>query len=101
MLTLRPRELHEALVRARAEQRTETWKGKYALRAGGRAPSIRPWSLPGAPGPHRGLPKVRLQHAFAATALNLVRLHKWWTSSPLQSVRKASHLTRLGHALAA
>ena len=38
---------------------------------------------------------------FAATAINLVRLHEWWTSSPLQSVRKASHLTRLGHALAA
>jgi hypothetical protein len=50
---------------------------------------------------YRGLPKVALQHAFAATAINLVRLHEWWTSSPLQSVRKASHLTRLGHALAA
>ncbi|MEU2867468.1 transposase, partial [Streptomyces mirabilis] len=34
MLTLRPREPEEALVRARAEQKTETWKTKYALRAG-------------------------------------------------------------------
>ncbi|MFF9511284.1 IS1182 family transposase [Streptomyces sp. NPDC014724] len=34
MLTLRPREPYEALVRARAEQKTETWKTKYALRAG-------------------------------------------------------------------
>jgi hypothetical protein len=50
---------------------------------------------------YRGLPKVALQPAFAATAINLVRLHEWWTSSPLRPVRKASHLTRLGHALAA
>ena len=44
---------------------------------------------------------MALQHAFTAAAINLIRLHEWWTSSPLQSVRKASHLTRLGHALAA
>jgi hypothetical protein len=34
MLTLRPEELHENLARARAEQKTDTWKNKYALRAG-------------------------------------------------------------------
>ncbi|MGW6413245.1 transposase [Streptomyces vinaceus] len=34
MLTLQPRESHEALVRARTERKTDTWKDKYALRAG-------------------------------------------------------------------
>ncbi|MFJ9381766.1 transposase [Streptomyces sp. NPDC101455] len=34
MQTLRPEELHDNLARARAEQKTDTWKNKYALRAG-------------------------------------------------------------------
>ncbi|MFG2525752.1 transposase [Streptomyces sp. NPDC048527] len=34
MLTLRPEELHENLARAHAEQKTGTWKNKYAPRAG-------------------------------------------------------------------
>ena len=33
-LTLRPQQLHQALARARAEQTTQTWKSKYAIRAG-------------------------------------------------------------------
>jgi hypothetical protein len=32
MLTLRPRELHETVAVARTEQKTDTWKTKYALR---------------------------------------------------------------------
>ncbi|MFE2750344.1 transposase, partial [Streptomyces scopuliridis] len=34
ILSLRPKELHETLTDARAEQATKTWKTKYALRAG-------------------------------------------------------------------
>ncbi|MFI9630362.1 transposase [Streptomyces sp. NPDC052042] len=34
ILSLRPRELHETLTGARAEQASKTWKTKYALRAG-------------------------------------------------------------------
>jgi transposase len=33
-MTLRPRELHEALQAARRQQETEQWKGEYAVRAG-------------------------------------------------------------------
>ncbi|WP_316781308.1 transposase [Streptomyces sasae] len=51
MLTLRPREPHEALVRARAEQKTETWKAKYALRAGVEGTINQP-----GPGHHRHAP---------------------------------------------
>ena len=101
-LTLRPQELHQALARARAQQTTQTWKSKYAIRAGAESTIHQAVTTGGMRrARYRGLPKVALQHAFAATAINLVRLHEWWTSSPLQSVRKASHLTRLGHALAA
>ncbi|MEV3915126.1 transposase [Streptomyces canus] len=31
---------------------------------------------------YRGLPKVRLQHAFSATALNVIRLDAHWTTGP-------------------
>ncbi|WP_371665010.1 transposase [Streptomyces sp. NBC_01241] len=34
MLTLYPEHLHTVLAAARAEQKTKTWKDKYALRAG-------------------------------------------------------------------
>jgi hypothetical protein len=101
-LTLRPQQLHQALARARAEQTTDTWKSKYAIRAGAEATIHQAVTTGGMRrARYRGLPKVALQHAFAATAINLIRLHEWWTRPPLQSARKASHLTRLNHALAA
>ena len=101
-LTLRPQQLHQALARARAEQTTDTWKSKYAIRAGAEATIHQAVTTGGMRrARYRGLPKVALQHAFAATAINLIRLHEWWTRPPLHSARKASHLTRLNHALAA
>jgi transposase len=101
-LTLRPQQLHQALARARAEQTTDTWTSKYAIRAGAEATIHQAVTTGGMRrARYRGLPKVALQHAFAATAINLIRLHEWWTRPPLQSARKASHLTRLNHALAA
>ena len=75
MLTLRPEELHETLARARAEQKTETWKNKYALRAGVEGTINQALDVTGIRrARYRGLPKVRLQHAFSATALNMIRL---------------------------
>ncbi|MET9915207.1 IS1182 family transposase, partial [Streptomyces sp. NPDC006476] len=47
---------------------------------------------------YRGLPKVRIQHAFSATALNIVRLDAWWTTDPLRKPR-TSRLERLSHRL--
>ncbi|MFE5549771.1 hypothetical protein ACFQ71_39115 [Streptomyces sp. NPDC056534] len=49
---------------------------------------------------YRGLPKVRLQHAFSATALNVIRLDAYWTDSPLQPTR-TSRLERLDYQLTA
>ncbi|MEU3197706.1 transposase, partial [Streptomyces sp. NPDC006996] len=48
---------------------------------------------------YRGLPKVRLQHAFSATAINIVRLDAHWAGQPLDRSR-SSHLTRLSYKLA-
>jgi Transposase DDE domain len=48
---------------------------------------------------YRGLDKTRLEHANAAVALNLIRLHAWWNGHPLDRTR-TSHLARLELALA-
>jgi hypothetical protein len=48
---------------------------------------------------YRGLAKTRLEHASAAAALNLIRLHAWWNGHPLDRTR-TSHLARLELALA-
>ncbi|MCY0962524.1 transposase [Streptomyces sp. H27-H5] len=101
MLTLRPEELHENLARARAEQKTDTWKNKYALRAGVEGTINQALDITGIRrARYRGLPKVRLQHAFSATALNAIRLDAHWTESPLRRTR-TSRLERLAYQLTA
>lgn len=88
MLTLRPKEAHEALTRARTEQKTKTWKDKYALKAGIEGTINQALDVTGIRrARYRGLPKVRLQHAFSATAINIVRLNAHWSDHPLRRVR--------------
>ncbi|WP_285530532.1 transposase, partial [Streptomyces lavendulae] len=101
MLTLRPQELHETLARARTEQKTDTWKNKYALRAGVEGTINQALDITGIRrARYRGLPKVRLQHAFSATALNIIRLDAYWTDTPLRPTR-TSRLERLAYHLTA
>lgn len=101
MLTLRPREPHEALVRARAEQKTEIWKAKYALRAGVEGTINQALDITGMRrARYRGLLKVRLQHAFSATALNVIRLDAHWTGHNQHHTR-SSHLEHLAYRLTA
>jgi hypothetical protein len=101
MLTLRPRETHEALVRARAERKTETWKAKYALRAGVEGTINQALDITGMRrARYRGLPKVRLQHAFSATALNVIRLDAYWTGHDQHHPRR-SRLEHLAYRLTA
>ena len=100
-LTLYPRELHQALARARAEQTTKTWQDKYALRAGVEGTIHQAIAVTGIRhARYRGLPKVHLQHVFSAIALNLIRLHAWWFGHPIDRGR-TSHLARLDLVLAA
>ncbi|MFC8208984.1 transposase [[Kitasatospora] papulosa] len=75
MLSLRPKELHETLTEARAEQATKTWKTKYALRTGIEGTINQALDVTGLRrARYRGLPEVRLKHAFSAAAVNVIRL---------------------------
>ena len=100
-LTVHPRDVHAAQQAARAAQDTTAWQAKYALRAGVEgtiAQAVTVCDIRHAR--YRGLAKVRLQHVFTAIALNLIRLHAWWTTHPTDRTR-TSHLARLTLALTA
>jgi transposase len=100
-LTLRPRNLHETLRDARAEQQTDAWKHTYRARAGIEGTIHQVTTVTGIrQARYTGLGKVSLEHAFAATAVNLIRLYAWWTGAPLQRTR-TTHLSRLDLTLAA
>ena len=98
-LTFRPRLQYETQRRLRAEQATDAWRDRYALRAGIEgtiAQAARRSDLHQAR--YRGLPKTHLQHVLTALALNLVRVDAWLTGTPLGG-SWASRLTRLRPAL--
>lgn len=100
-LTLRPREVHHAVQAARAEQNTEQWAQRYKIRAGVEGTMRQATHVTGSRrARYRGLAKTRLEHAIAATALNLLRLDAWWNGHPLDRTR-TTHLQRLDLALAA
>ena len=100
-LTFYPRDLHHALATARTQQNTDNWQHKYKLRAGIESTINQTLDITGIRhARYHGLPKTRLQHLFSAIAVNLVRLHAWWTEPSLPPTR-TSRLQRLDHALAA
>jgi transposase len=100
-LTLQPRHLHDILRQARAEQQTPAWKQTYRARAGIEATIHQATAVTGIhQARYTGQDKVTLEHTFAATAINLIRLHAWWTNTPLQRTR-TTHLSRLDLTLAA
>jgi transposase len=100
-LTVPPREVHHAQQAARATEKTEDWQARYATRAGVEGTIRQAVAVTGMRrARYRGLPKTRLEHVFSAAALNLIRLHTYWTGHPLDRTR-TSHLTRLELALAA
>jgi transposase len=100
-LGLRPREVHEAVTAARAGQDTGQWKARYAARAGVEGTISQATAVTGLRhARYTGLAKTTLQHALAATAINLIRLDAWWTHQPLDR-RRTTHLQRLDLAPAA
>jgi len=99
-LTVHPREVHEAQLAARATQDTRDFQARYALRAGVEGTIRQGVAVTGMRhARYRGLARTRLEHANAAAALNLTRLHAWWNGHPLDRTR-TSHLARLELALA-
>jgi transposase len=100
-LTFYPRDLHHALAQTRTQQSTKDWQHKYKLRAGVEGTIHQAITITGIRhARYRGIAKTHLQHVFSAIALNLIRLHAWWTGNPLQHSR-TSRLERLHLALAA
>lgn len=102
-LTVKPQDLHERLNTARKEQTEPTWRTKYALRAGVEGTINQALDVTGIRrARYRGLPKVRLQHAFSATALNIIRLDAHWsTENTPPALSRTSRLTRLSYRLTA
>jgi transposase len=97
-MTLRPRERHEALQAARAQQETAAWKAEYARRAGieGTLPEgVRGFGLRRCR--YAGLARAHLQHVITAAAMNLARLAAWLAEAPRAKTR-ASRFARLAPA---
>jgi len=100
-LTLRPREVQQALDAARAEQATKHWQSRYARRAGVEATIAQATKATDTRrARYRGLAKTSLDHNIKAVALNLIRLDAWWNGEALDP-RRTSHLSRLELTLAA
>ena len=98
-LYLRPREHHQALAAARTAETTTGFQADYARRAGVEGTMHQAASHGARRARYRGLPKTRLDHLYMACALNLIRLHAYWTGTALDRQR-TSHLARLELGLA-
>jgi len=99
-LSLPPRDLAQAQTAARAAEKTIPFQADYARRAGVEGTMHQAASHGARRARYRGLPKTRLDHVYMACALNLLRLHAYWTGTPLDR-RRTSHLARLELGLAA
>ena len=99
-LSLPPRDLAQAQAAARAAEKTIGFQADYARRAGVEGTMHQATSHGARRARYRGLPKTRLDHIYMACALNLLRLHAYWTGTPLDR-RRTSHLARLELGLAA
>jgi hypothetical protein len=91
-----PREEHELLITARAEQRTPEWKTLYNARAGIEgtfSQGVRSAGLRRSR--YRGQAKTHLQNVAIACAINLQRLTDHW-SGVLPANTRTSAFARLG-----
>jgi len=99
-LAILPRQAAQAQAAARTAGTTLPFAADYARRAGVEGTMHQAASHGARRARYRGLPRTRLDHAFMAVALNLLRLHAYWTGTPLDR-RRTSHLARLELGLAA
>ena len=98
-ITVPPRDLAAAQAAARAAEKTIPFRADYARRAGVEGTTHQAISHGARRARYRGLPRTRLDHVYMACALNLLRLHAYWTGTPLDR-RRTSHLARLELSLA-
>lgn len=81
-LTLKPRELHEALRRGRLREQTQEYKREYRRRAGIEgtiSQGVRGFEMRRSRyiGQAKGQAKTHLQHVLTAIGINLVRFDNW------------------------
>lgn len=91
VLTVRPRDQHQALQAARQRQNTAAFKDAYAARAGVEgtlSQGVRDCDLRRSR--YIGLAKTRLHHLLAATALNLIRVGAWLADLPRAKTRRSA-----------
>jgi transposase len=93
-MSLDPRDLAEAQAANREQEKTRSFAADYARRAGIEGTMNQAVRHGARRARYRGLPKVRLEHAFMAAALNFIRLHAYWTGTPLNR-GNITHLARL------
>jgi hypothetical protein len=86
-LTIRPRDQHEALEHARAEQSTDVWKERYKIRAGVEGTISQAVRTGMRRTRYIGLAKTHLGTVLNACAINLIRLDAWLTETPLGATR--------------
>ena len=87
---MHPPQEHQALLAARERQRTPTFAGQYAARAGVEgtlSQGIRAFGLRRSR--YVGLAKTHLQHLLTAVAINLVRLVAWLADTPRSRTRRS------------
>jgi transposase len=99
-LAILPRDAARAQAAARTAGTTLPSAVGYARRAGIEGTMHQAASHGARRARYRGLPRTRLDHAFMAVALNLLRLHAYWAGTPLDR-RRTTHLARLELSLAA
>jgi hypothetical protein len=93
-LTMHPRDVHQAQLAARATQTTKDFQARYALRAGVEGTIRQGVAVTGIRhARYRRLTKTRLEHTNAAVTVNLIQLHAWWNSHPLDQ----THTSHLAH----
>jgi hypothetical protein len=99
-MTLNPRDLAEAQAASREQEKTRSFQAGYARRAGIEGTMNQAVRHGARRARYRGISKTRLEHAFMAVALNLIRLCAYWTGTPLNR-GNMTHLARLELDLAA
>jgi transposase len=94
-LSVPPRDIHNAQIRARAAHNSKAFTTEYAARAGVEATIHQAVAITGTrQARYHGIDKTRLEHTITAAAINLIRLDAYLTGKPLDRTR-TSHLTRL------
>jgi LmbE family N-acetylglucosaminyl deacetylase len=77
-ITVRPRELHEALVGARTEQTSAQWKARYTARADIEGTMRQAAHVIGIRrARYLELPKTQFEHDIAAAAINMIRIYAY------------------------